>query len=82
MSTFSRQAQILVVESKGEIYWSNDDSKEKRALGELWAERSGGLCLFIMPKELDWSAIETLLQSPPRSGGLFCAGGADPLPFA
>jgi hypothetical protein len=27
--------------------WSNDDSKEKRNPGELWAERSNGRCLFI-----------------------------------
>jgi type III restriction enzyme len=60
--------RILVVEYKGADRWSDDDSKEKRALGELWAERSGGLCLFIMPKGLDWSPIEVLLQPSPRSG--------------
>ncbi len=42
--------RILVVEYKGEDRWSNDDSKEKRDLGELWAKRSGGTCLFVMPK--------------------------------
>ena len=41
---------ILVVESNGEHLWSNDDSKEKRAVGELWADRSDGKCLFVMPK--------------------------------
>ena len=66
-----QDGRILTVEYKGADRWSDDDSKEKRALGELWAERSGDLCLFIMPKGLDWPAIETLLQSPPRSGGLF-----------
>jgi len=40
----------LVVEYKGEHLWSNDDSKEKRSVGELWADRSGGKCLFVMPK--------------------------------
>ncbi len=49
--------RILVVEYKGEDRWSNDDSKEKRAVGELWAERSGGGCIFVMPKGLDWQAI-------------------------
>ncbi len=49
--------RILVVESKGEVYWSNDDSKEKRAVGELWGDRSGGRCLFVMPKGTDWSGI-------------------------
>ncbi|OYV93115.1 MAG: hypothetical protein B7Z68_09025 [Acidobacteria bacterium 21-70-11] len=49
--------RVLVVEYKGEDRWSNDDSKEKRAVGELWAERSKGKCLFVMPKGPDWAAI-------------------------
>ena len=53
-----RDGRILVVESKGEVYWSNDDSKEKRRLGELWAERSGGLGVFVMPKGKDFAAIK------------------------
>ena len=53
--------RILVVESKGEHLWSNDDSKEKRRLGELWAERSGSQCLFVMPKGKDFSAIRKAL---------------------
>jgi type III restriction enzyme len=40
----------LIVEYKNANDWSNDDNKEKRTLGELWAERSSGECLFIMPK--------------------------------
>jgi type III restriction enzyme len=43
----------LVVEYKNARDWSNDDSTEKRNLGELWEERSGGRCLFIMPKGID-----------------------------
>ncbi|MCW5552005.1 MAG: DEAD/DEAH box helicase family protein [Verrucomicrobiae bacterium] len=42
--------RILVVEYKNEKDWSNDDNKEKRALGELWQERSNGACVFHMPK--------------------------------
>ena len=55
--------RILVVESKGEDRWSNDDSKEKRAIGELWADRSNGKCLFIMPKGPDWEAIREKVNS-------------------
>jgi type III restriction enzyme len=55
--------RILVVEFKGEDRWSNDDSREKRAVGELWAERSGGRCLFIMPKGTDWSAIKAVVSN-------------------
>lgn len=53
--------RILVVEYKGEDRWSNDDSKEKRQIGELWAARSGGRCLFVMPKGPDWTAITAVL---------------------
>ena len=40
--------RMLVVEYKGEAYKSNDDSKEKNAVGQLWASKSNGQCLFLM----------------------------------
>ncbi len=49
--------RILVVEYKGADRWSNDDSREKRRLGELWAERSGGKCIFVMPDGPSYEAI-------------------------
>lgn len=52
-----QDGRILVVESKGEHLWSNDDSREKRAVGELWAHRSGGRCIFVMPNGRDFGAI-------------------------
>ncbi len=52
-----KDGRILVVEYKSEDRWSNDDSKEKRALGEMWAKLSGGKCLFVMPKGMNWNAI-------------------------
>lgn len=55
--------RILVVEYKGEDRWSNDDSKEKRAVGELWAERSNGRCLFVMPKGKDWAMVQKCISS-------------------
>ncbi len=42
--------RYLVVEYKGEDRWSNDDSREKRLIGDVWAKKSGGRCLFSMPK--------------------------------
>jgi len=54
--------RYLVVEYKGEDRWSNDDSKEKRAVGELWADRSGGKCIFVMPKGRDFAAIVQAVQ--------------------
>ena len=32
----------FAVEYKGEHLWSNDDSREKRAIGALWEAASGG----------------------------------------
>lgn len=45
--------RMLVVEYKGEAYVSNDDSAEKRAVGNKWAELSNGKCLFIMAVKKD-----------------------------
>ena len=51
-----KDGRVLVVEYKGSHLW-NDESKEKKALGELWAERSDGKCLFVMPTDKDYEAI-------------------------
>jgi len=39
------------------------DSKEKRAIGDLWADRSVGQCVFVMPKGPDWSNIDTVVRT-------------------
>ena len=54
--------RFLVVEYKGFDRWSDDDSKEKRTIGNKWEELSDGRCLFIMPKGPDWNAILAKLQ--------------------
>jgi len=53
-----KDGRILVVEYKGEDRWSNNDSKEKRLIGEVWEKLSSGRCLFIMPKGKDFNAIK------------------------
>jgi len=45
--------RLLVIEYKGQVYRTNDDSKEKIAVGKLWAEKTGGKCLFLMAVETD-----------------------------
>ena len=40
--------RILMVEYKGSPYETNDDSDEKRLLGELWESKSNGRALFLM----------------------------------
>jgi type III restriction enzyme len=47
--------RMMVVEYKGGHLWA--DAEEKRAVGAVWASRSGGRCMFIMPTEGDFSAI-------------------------
>ena len=38
--------RLLVVEYKGEAYVTNDDSREKNAVGRAWAKASAGAALF------------------------------------
>ncbi len=51
-----RDGRLLVVEYKGEDRITNDDSKEKEALGALWAARSGGRCMFRMVGKRDMAS--------------------------
>ena len=57
--------RYLIVEYKGDHLWSADDAKEKREIGELWEKRSGGSCLFIMPKGPNLEAIRAKLSQNP-----------------
>ena len=38
--------RLLVAEYKGEAYATNDDSREKNAVGRAWAKASAGAALF------------------------------------
>lgn len=40
--------RLLVVEYKGKQLVTNDDSREKNIVGEFWAKKSNGQCLFLM----------------------------------
>lgn len=44
--------RLLVVEYKGEAYATNDDSREKNAVGLAWARASAGKALFVMVEKL------------------------------
>ena len=41
---------IAVIEYKGEVYVTNDDSKEKEAIGKQWANNSQGKRIFLMAR--------------------------------
>ncbi len=43
-----KNGKTLAVEYKGKVYETNDDSKEKQRIGQLWAERSSDTALFAM----------------------------------
>ncbi|MBA4032354.1 MAG: restriction endonuclease subunit R [Planctomyces sp.] len=58
-----KDGRRLVVEYKGDDRWSNDDSKEKRQIGELWASASRGNCLFVMPNGRDLAAIQRVISN-------------------
>ncbi len=49
--------RVLAVEYKGKDRYDTADSEEKRAVGAVWASRSGGRCLFVMPTGRDFSGI-------------------------
>jgi type III restriction enzyme len=45
--------RLLVIEYKGAPFVSTDDTKEKRAVGELWEAKSKGRGLFLMAEKQD-----------------------------
>lgn len=45
--------RILVIEYKGEHLADTQDTKEKRNVGQLWAEKSNGTGLFLMAEKRD-----------------------------
>lgn len=52
-----KDGRVLVVEYKGGDRYTAEDAGEKRAVGAVWADRSGGQCLFVMPTDGDFSTI-------------------------
>lgn len=45
--------RVLVVEYKGEVYATNDDSREKMQVGDKWEKSSEGRCLFLFATAKD-----------------------------
>lgn len=54
--------RALAVEYKGKHLFDGVDAEDKRAIGAIWASRSGGRCLFVMPTEGDFSEIVRAVQ--------------------
>lgn len=51
-----QDGRLLVIEYKGDDLATNDDSAEKRAVGNLWASKSNANCLFLMVEKKDKNA--------------------------
>lgn len=54
--------RALVLEYKGAPYFTNDDSKEKRLVGDLWADRSAGKGLFLMVENKEFARIDKAIR--------------------
>ena len=54
--------RVLAVEYKGKHLYDGVDAGEKRVVGQVWASRSGGRCLFEMPTENDFSGLIRAVQ--------------------
>ena len=54
--------RVLVVEYKGRHLYEGADAEEKRTIGAVWAARSHGQCLFIMPTAGNLSAIAQMAK--------------------
>ena len=52
--------RVLVVEYKGSHLLA--DSAEKASVGAVWASRSEGKCLFVMPTDEDFTAITRVIS--------------------
>jgi type III restriction enzyme len=58
--------RILAVEYKGKHLYTGDDAEEKHAVGKVWASRSKGKCLFVMPTGDDFAVITNDIRKKMR----------------
>jgi type III restriction enzyme len=53
---------VIIIEYKGTDRYSNDDSKEKRQIGDFYAGISQGKCRFKMLNGKDWKELKKYLE--------------------
>lgn len=56
-----KDGRVMVVEYKGGHLFG--DAEEKRAVGAVWASRSNGKCLFIMPTDMHFEEISNAIKA-------------------
>jgi type III restriction enzyme len=54
--------RLFVVEYKGSDRYSNDDSREKRDIGAVWAAASDGRCVFAMVTDAAEAGVSVQAQ--------------------
>ena len=57
-----KDGTFAAIEYKGEGYKTNDDSKEKNLVGEIWADKSDGICKFLMAVKRDETGSDLSTQ--------------------
>lgn len=55
--------RVIAIEYKGEPYKTNDDSREKRQVGEQWEKASNGRCLFLFAVKTDEQGRDVFAQT-------------------
>ena len=55
--------RILVVEYKGADRAQNAEEQNKKTVGELWADRSGGKCLFAWVENRNFTEIDRIVRA-------------------
>ena len=48
-----KDGTCAAIEYKGEHLVNNEDTKHKNMIGKIWADKSGGLCRFLMAFKID-----------------------------
>lgn len=50
--------RVLVIEYKGAYLATTEDTRQKQIIGDLWAERSKGKCVFVMVENREFGQID------------------------
>lgn len=62
-----KKGRVAAIEYKGGDRITDDDSKEKMAIGAVWQARSKGRCIFVMPSNRNFQAMRTAFTEDCRS---------------
>jgi len=57
-----KDGRTLIVEYKGKTWAELQSEKDKKIVGDTWADASGRTCLFVMPVARDFAAINRAIE--------------------